>query len=251
MLGGVADLDVLLGAAAAEGFTMVGLDVDTLEHADLQPGELVRRLDAHNLTCFEMLGLEVGEDDSAAIERAGTIARWVGESGAAFVLTVGSAPVNAETIDRFARCADLTVAQGGRYALEFIPFLTVDTLATARQFCDDVGRARAGVLIDCWHVERGATTLAQVAATPAEEIAYVQFDDALPVRVSLPEESIGRRTWPGHGEFALTEFATAIGATGYAGPVSVEILNDEWRHDGMHPVEFAHTAMVTASPYWR
>jgi len=105
-------------------------------------------------------------------------------------------------------------------------------------------------LIDSWHVFRGTDTLAGVAATPAESIAYIQFDDALPAIGELHEEVMTRRIWPGRGEFDLTGFADAVKATGYSGAISVELLNESWRLDGLRPAEFARRAMQTSLPYW-
>ncbi len=116
--------------------------------------------------------------------------------------------------------------------------------------CDAVGAERAAVLVDSWHVFRGTDTVAGVAATPAEAIAYVQFDDALPLAGELTDEVMTRRTWPGAGELPLGDFAGAIRATGYTGPVSVELLNAAWRADGLAPAEFAREAMRTTTKFF-
>ncbi len=42
-------------------------------------------------------------------------------------------------------------------------------------------------------------------------------------------ETIGRRAFPGEGEFDLDGYCTRMRAKGFDGVVSVEILNDEWR----------------------
>jgi sugar phosphate isomerase/epimerase len=240
----------VLGATANAGFGLVGLDMYSLDSMAVEPGALRRALDHHGLHCFEMLGLSVDDDDETSLPMARAVARWVGESGAEWVLTVVAAPVDAALVDRFGRCADLVVAEGGRLALEFLPFLPVSTIDAARSLCDSVGAERARVLIDSWHVFRGTDTLAAVAATPADSIGYVQFDDALPVAGELPDEVMSRRIWPGLGEFDLAGFADAIRTTGYRGPVSVELLNESWRRDGLRPSEFARRAMQTSRPYW-
>jgi 4-hydroxyphenylpyruvate dioxygenase len=85
---------------------------------------------------------------------------------------------------------------------------------------------------------------------PADAIAYVQFDDALPVVGDLTDEVMERRVWPGSGEFPLADFAGAIRATGYAGPVSIEVLNAAWRAEGLDVVEFAREARRTNAPFW-
>ena len=246
----VPSLDDLLVASADAGFEFVGLDMYSLDQLGVTPGAVARSLHDHGLRCFEMLGLSVDDDEAASLAMARSVARWVGEAQAEWVLTVVSAPVDDELIDRFGRCADLVVAAGGRLALEFLPFLPVSTIDSARAVCDAVGAARARVLIDSWHVFRGADTLADVAATPADAIGYIQFDDALPATGALPDEVMTRRIWPGKGEFDLGGFAEAVKATGYGGPISVELLNESWRLDGLRPAEFARRAMQTSKPYF-
>ena len=246
----VPSLDDLLAASADAGFEFVGLDMYSLDLLEVAPGVVARSLRDHGLRCFEMLGLSVDGDEAASLAMARSVARWVGEANADWVLTVVSAPVDDELVDRFGRCADLVAAEGGRLALEFLPFLPVSTIESARAVCDAVGTNRARVLIDSWHVFRGTDTLAGVAATPVDSIAYIQFDDALPAMGELHDEVMTRRIWPGRGEFDLTGFAEAVKATGYSGAISVELLNESWRLDGLRPAEFARRAMQTSRPYW-
>ena len=246
----VPSLDDVLGASAAAGFGLVGLDMYSLDRFEIAPGAVARALQHHGLRCFEMLGLSVDGDETTSLAMARSVARWVGEAQAEWVLAVVSAPVDDELVDRFGRCADLVVAEGGRLALEFLPFLPVATIDSACALCDAVGAPRARVLIDSWHVFRGTDTLAGVAATPAESIGYIQFDDALPATGALQDEVMTRRTWPGRGEFDLNGFAEAVKATGYDGAISVELLNESWRLDGLRPAEFARRAMQTSLPYW-
>ena len=250
MFGAGAPVEVTLEAARDAGFQMVGLDVFSLDAAGLAPGAARALLDRHGVRCFEVLGLAVNASDDETMDAARRAARWVGETGAAWVLTVVDSPVDDALVDRFGRAADVVRDAGGRLALEFLPYLPVATVAGARALCDSVGADRAAVLVDSWHVFRGADTLEQVAAMPADSIAYVQFDDALPLAGDLADEVMARRVWPGEGEFPLAEFRDAIRATGYAGPVSVEVLNAEWREDGVDVHDFARNAVRTSAPYW-
>lgn len=243
-------LERSLAAARDAGFDLVGLDVFTLDASGLEPGQVLAVLDAHGVRCFEMLGLVVNASERESLESAQRAARWVGETGADWVLTVVDSPADDALVDRFARCADLVRAAGGRLALEFLPYMAVSTIAEARRVCDAVGPERAGVLVDSWHVFRGTDTLEGVAAMPAAAIAYVQFDDAVPLVGELSDEVMARRVWPGAGEFPLADFAEAVRATGYTGPVSVEVLNAEWREAGLDVAEFAREARRTNSPYW-
>jgi 4-hydroxyphenylpyruvate dioxygenase len=113
------------------------------------------------------------------------------------------------------------------------------------ELCGDVGGIELGDAVAAEHF-----TVAAVATTPADAIGYVQFDDALPVIGELHDEVMTRRIWPGKGEFDLVGFAEAVKATAYRGPISVELLNQSWRLDGLRPAEFARRAMQTSLPYW-
>jgi sugar phosphate isomerase/epimerase len=250
MLGGKTSLADSLAAARDAGFQLVGLDVFTLDECGLAPGEARTLLDRHGVRCFEMLGLVVNASDDETLDGARRTAHWVGETGADWVLTVVDSPVDDALVDRFARAADLVQAAGGRLALEFLPSMAVSTIAGARAVCDAVGPERAGVLVDSWHVFRGTDSLDGVAAIPGDAIAYVQFDDALPLVGEPADEVMARRVWPGAGEFPLGAFAEAIRATGYSGPVSIEVLNAEWRDGGLPVADFARDAARTCTPYW-
>jgi len=250
MFGAGAPVETTLEAARDAGFQLVGLDVFSLDDAGLAPGTLRPLLDRHGVRCFEVLGLAVNASDDETMDAARRAAHWVGETGAEWVLTVVDAPVDEALVDRFGRAADVVRDAGGRLALEFLPYLPVATVDGARALCDSVGADRAAVLVDSWHVFRGPDTLEQVAAMPAGSIAYVQFDDALPLVGELADEVMARRVWPGEGEFPLTDFRDAISATGYAGPVSVEVLNAAWRDEGVDVRDFARDAVRTCAPYW-
>jgi sugar phosphate isomerase/epimerase len=243
-------LDELLGAAADAGWRHVGLDRYTLEALEIAPAALAPLLERHGLQCFEMLGLQVDDDPVMARREATSVARWVEAAGAQWVLTVSNGTIDDQLTETFAAVCDPIVAAGGRVALEFTPHYSVNSIAKARALCDAVGPSRARVLIDSWHVFRGSDSLQEVRACPVEAIGYVQFQDALPVITSLSEESLTRRTWPGEGEFDLWGFANAIRSTGYAAPVSCELLNSSWHEAGMAPEEFARRTRETSLPYW-
>jgi len=96
--------------------------------------------------------------------------------------------------------------------------------------------------------DRG-TAGAELEALSVTDLAYIQFNDALPLESSdLMSETLQRRTLPGHGEFDLTRFCEIVRAKGYAGPVAVEIMSSTLRTEG--PEAFARQACAAARPYW-
>ena len=108
---------------------------------------------------------------------------------------------------------------------------------------------RVKVLPDTWHHFRGPDTWAELDALPLDSIAYVQFDDALPmVSDDLLAETLQRRTFPGEGEFDLAGYCRRLRAKGFDGVVSIEILNGDWRD--RDPAEFARRAYESTARFW-
>jgi sugar phosphate isomerase/epimerase len=105
------------------------------------------------------------------------------------------------------------------------------------------------VIVDTWHVFRGPDGLDGLEQLKLDDVAYVQFDDALPVTGGdLMEETLHRRAMPGAGEFPLIAFCDRVRSRGYDGPVSVEILNSEWRERPLQ--EFVTATYEATRRFW-
>jgi 4-hydroxyphenylpyruvate dioxygenase len=64
---------------------------------------------------------------------------------------------------------------------------------------------------------------------PGEKVFIVQFADAPLLRMDPLQYSRHHRNFPFQGQFPLTKFIHALTETGYNGPYSLEIFNDEFR----------------------
>jgi 4-hydroxyphenylpyruvate dioxygenase len=87
-----------------------------------------------------------------------------------------------------------------------------------------------GLILDSFHTLALGDDVAGLAQTvPAEKIFFVQLADA--PRLSMDPLSWSRhfRSFPGQGELPLANFLRAVMAAGYAGPLSLEVFNDEFR----------------------
>jgi sugar phosphate isomerase/epimerase len=158
--------------------------------------------------------------------------------------------VTDESLARLDRCADEAAEAGVRLALEFVPGGPVSRISEALEVTAAIGRDRMGVLIDTWHFFRGGSTFAELETIPLEDIALVQFDDALaPEGDDIMYETTNRRTWPGEGELALGPFAEVLTRRGWAGVVSVEVLSAQLRQ--LDLPAFTAAAYATTEPYWR
>ncbi|MCB1637436.1 MAG: sugar phosphate isomerase/epimerase and 4-hydroxyphenylpyruvate domain-containing protein, partial [Thiothrix sp.] len=86
-----------------------------------------------------------------------------------------------------------------------------------------------GLCLDTFHTYSRATELDTLLNIPGDRIFLVQMADA--PRLSMDHLSWSRhyRCFPGQGELDLERFMTHLHATGYDGPLSLEIFNDQFR----------------------
>jgi sugar phosphate isomerase/epimerase len=245
------DLPGQLDAAADAGFRLFGPDVFSLDAwvgSGRKTAELAAMLDAHSMRCWEISGIEVG-DPEASLASARHICELASVLRPSWVLTNIVAPIDRSLCEMFSQVCDVLAEVGVRPAVEYLPFTPANSIATTRVLIDHVGTARAGILFDCWHHFRGPDTDADLEAAPLDLVAYVQFDDALPLSSDdLMAETIGRRAFPGEGEFNLDRYCAIMRDKGFDGVVSVEILNDEWRNRDLG--EFARRAYTSSARYW-
>lgn len=86
-----------------------------------------------------------------------------------------------------------------------------------------------GLILDSFHSLAKGSDLAPIRSIPGDRIFHVQLADAPKIEMNLEFWSRHFRTMPGEGDLPLVDFLSAAMATGYAGPLSLEILNDQFR----------------------
>ncbi|WP_319530217.1 TIM barrel protein [uncultured Cohaesibacter sp.] len=86
-----------------------------------------------------------------------------------------------------------------------------------------------GLVLDSFHTLARNADLTPIRSIPGERIFHVQLADAPKIEMNLEYWSRHFRTMPGEGELNLLGFMSAVAATGYKGPLSLEILNDQFR----------------------
>jgi 4-hydroxyphenylpyruvate dioxygenase len=86
-----------------------------------------------------------------------------------------------------------------------------------------------GLVLDSFHIFSRKTDLKAIRSIPADRIFLVQLADAPWLDMDVLQWSRHFRCFPGQGEFPLVEFMETVADTGYAGPLSLEIFNDEFR----------------------
>jgi 4-hydroxyphenylpyruvate dioxygenase len=86
-----------------------------------------------------------------------------------------------------------------------------------------------GLILDSFHTLALRDDPEPIAQLPGDKIFFVQLADAPWVNTDVLSFSRHYRCFPGQGEFALPTFLGAVLDSGYGGPLSLEIFNDEFR----------------------
>lgn len=119
---------------------------------------------------------------------------------------------------------------GAIVVLEPIGCSGIPDLATALAVMGDMAGKGAGVMLDLWHVTRGAIPLGDIATLPPDWIGGVEIDDGAAVpEADYLAETMNRRLLCGEGTFDIPGFMAAVRAAGYDGPVGVEIISEAER----------------------
>ena len=232
----------LVSAASAAGFTAVGINAERVDAA------AVEAYAASGVRCHELLAFVVGDDESATMASAEYLADRAQTIAAEWVLTVFTASVTPQRIQRYAKLFDDV---GAGMAVEYTPLGAIPTIRDGMDVVRAASRsARAGLMIDSWHFCFSDNTWDDLATVPLDDIAYVQFTDALEPesRERLVRETLHRRTLPGEGILELDRFATTLLDRGYDGVVSVEVLSAQLRELPLD--EQAGRLYTTTAAYW-
>jgi sugar phosphate isomerase/epimerase len=232
----------LVSAASAVGFTAVGINAERVDAG------AVEAYAAAGVRCHELLALVVGEDEAATMASAERLADRARASGAEWVLTVFTASVSPMRIQHYAKLFD---DAGTGMAVEYTPLGAIPSIRDGMEVVRAANRGgHAGLMVDSWHFCFSDDTWDDLAAVPLDDIAYLQFTDALepehPDR--MIRESLHRRTVPGEGVLELDRFAATMRDKGYDGIVSVEVLSAQLRE---LPVDvLVGWLYTTTAAYW-
>jgi len=112
-----------------------------------------------------------------------------------------------------------------------------------------------GIILDSFHTLAPKFPERSIRSIPADKIFLVQLADAPRLELDVLSWSRHFRCFPGQGDLPVADFMQAIRATGYAGPLSLEIFNDQFRAgsaartavDGMRSLILLEEALA-ASP---
>ena len=86
-----------------------------------------------------------------------------------------------------------------------------------------------GLILDSYHTLARGIDPETIRRIPGEKIFFVQLADAPAITMDLLYLSRHFRCMPGEGDLDVTAFMRAVQATGYDGPLSLEVFNDQFR----------------------
>jgi 4-hydroxyphenylpyruvate dioxygenase len=86
-----------------------------------------------------------------------------------------------------------------------------------------------GLVLDTFHTFARKTDLKAMRSIPGDKVFLVQVADAPWLDMDVLSWSRHFRNFPGQGDLPCVDFMEAVQATNYAGPLSLEIFNDQFR----------------------
>ncbi len=86
-----------------------------------------------------------------------------------------------------------------------------------------------GLIVDSFHTLSLGDDPSGIAQVPADKLFFVQMADAPKLSMDVLSWSRHFRNFPGQGDLDVTGFMRAVLASGYNGPLSLEVFNDDFR----------------------
>lgn len=167
------------------------------------------------------------------------------ELGAVRINAIGMEPDVGRSHDQLAQLAEMAIARGLLFTIEFAPGLVIDSLEKTLAAIAHIGDGRCRVLLDTMHFFRTGGTIEQLAALPPDTIGYVQLADGpdAPPGESYMMDAMFARGVPGQGELPLRELIAALPPDM---PVSIEVPRLADLRGGMSPRDHAARAVQAA-----
>ena len=235
-----------LDAAARAGFDGVEIFENDLLASPLTPedirarcADLGLRIDLYQ----PMRDIEAGPEPEFArnLRRARHKFELMRRLGADTVLVCSSVSPQAVDDDALAaeqlsRLADLAGESGIRVAYEALAWgRHVSTYDHAWRIVETAGHPALGTCLDSFHILSRGSDPQGIAHIPGEKIFFLQLADAPLLAMDVLQWSRHYRCFPGQGGFDVAGLVRQVLATGYDGPLSLEVFNDVFRQADAGP----------------
>jgi 4-hydroxyphenylpyruvate dioxygenase len=125
---------------------------------------------------------------------------------------------------------DMATKRGLRVAFEALAWgRHINDYRDAWEAVRRANHPAVGLVLDTFHILARKTDLHTIRSIPRDRIFLVQVADAPLLQMDYLSWSRHFRNFPGQGELPILDFMEALAATGYDGPLSLEIFNDQFR----------------------
>jgi 4-hydroxyphenylpyruvate dioxygenase len=168
-------------------------------------------------------------------ERAARKLDLMGELGTRLLCVCSN--VSPDAVDNASRAAedlaelaDLARQRGMRIGYEALAWgRWVKDWTAAWDIVRAADRDNLGIVLDSFHICVRGNPIDPIASLPAEKIALVQVADAPALVMDPLSLSRHYRCYPGQGDYPIVDYLDAVTRSGYRGPLSLEIFNDQFR----------------------
>ncbi len=233
-------LEDKLAAAAASGFDGIAIAQDDLVASPLSPEQVRQRCADLGLTIdyyqpfrdFEAVPPDVLRANLRRAERKFDVLGRLGVDTMVVCSTLSADAVDDDELaaEQLHALAQLATDHGVRVAYEALAWgRFVTTVDRAWRIVRAAGHPALGLCLDSFHVLSRDTDPAQIRVIPGDKVFVLQLADAPPRHMDLAQWSTHHRLFPGQGVFDLTTFTRTVLATGYSGPLTLEVSNDVLR----------------------
>ena len=229
-----------LAAIAAAGFDGIEIFEQDFLASDHSPAEVGRMVRDHGLTItlFQPFRDFEGLPEpyrARALARAARKFDLMTELGTDLMLVCSSVhPAAMGGIDRmaddFRALGDLAQRHGVRVGFEALAWgRHIHDHRDAWEVVRRADHPAVGLILDSFHTLARRIDPETIRRIPGDRIFFVQLADAPAIDMDLLYWSRHFRNMPGEGDLDVTGFLRAVLATGYDGPLSLEIFNDQFR----------------------
>ena len=235
------DLREKLDAISKAGFDGIEIFEQDFISFDLNPTDVKNMVSDHGLeiTLFQPFrdfeGLPEGILRQRAFSRAQHKFELMVELGTDLMLVCSSMhPAGLGGIDRcaddFSALGDIAKQYGVRVGYEALAWgRFINDHRDAWEVVRRSNHDNIGLILDSFHTLGRRIDPSSIRTIPGNKIFFVQLADAPDIDMDLLYRSRHFRNMPGEGELDINGFMDAVNATGYDGPLSLEIFNDQFR----------------------
>ncbi|MDK1378235.1 MULTISPECIES: sugar phosphate isomerase/epimerase and 4-hydroxyphenylpyruvate domain-containing protein [unclassified Sinorhizobium] len=245
-----------LAAIAKAGFTGVEIFENDFLTCDASPRQVAsmagdQGLDITLFQPFRDFEGMPGPHRARAFERAERKFEVMGELGTDLMLICSNvSPISLGGIDRavadFYELGERAAKHGVRVGFEALAWgRHINDHRDAWEIVRRANHPNIGLILDSFHTLSRKIDPNTIRSIPGDKIFIVQLADAPLIDMDLLYWSRHFRNMPGEGDLPVVDFMRAVAATGYDGPLSLEIFNDQFRGGSARTIaEDGHRSLV-------